>query len=180
MTEPRVTVYGAYWCPDCRRAKKFLGEQFVPYKWVDIEQDKDGEMYVLQKNEGKRIIPTIVFEDNTFLVEPSNADLAKKLGLKTEAKKVYYDLIIIDMVPPALDATDFYYQLQALRPELTQRLLFISSGIVNDYMRALLEQTDGYLIRKPFSVADIEAGIRHAWEIGKETNELSGHNDLDA
>ena len=104
MTEPRVTVYGAYWCPDCRRAKKFLGEQFIPYKWVDIEQDKDGEMYVLQKNEGKRIIPTIVFEDDTFLVEPSNAELAKKLGLKTEAKKVYYDLIIIGGGPAGLTA----------------------------------------------------------------------------
>ena len=31
MAEAKVTVYGAYWCPDCRRAKKFLGEQFVPY-----------------------------------------------------------------------------------------------------------------------------------------------------
>jgi thioredoxin reductase (NADPH) len=104
MTEPRVTVYGAYWCPDCRRAKKFLGEQFIPYKWVDIEQDKNGEMYVLQKNEGKRIIPTIVFEDDTFLVEPSNAELAKKLGLKTEAKKTYYDLIIIGGGPSGLTA----------------------------------------------------------------------------
>ena len=102
MTDPRVTVYGAYWCPDCRRAKKFLGEQFIPYKWVDIEQDKDGERYVLQKNEGKRIIPTIVFEDDSFLVEPSNAELAKKLGLKTEAKKVYYDLIIIGGGPAGL------------------------------------------------------------------------------
>ena len=104
MTDPRVIVYGAYWCPDCRRAKKFLGEQFIPYKWVDIEQDKDGEMYVLQRNEGKRIIPTIEFEDDTFLVEPSNAELAKKLGLKTEAKKVYYDLIIIGGGPAGLTA----------------------------------------------------------------------------
>ncbi len=104
MTDPRVTIYGAYWCPDCRRAKKFLGEQFIPYRWVDIEQDKDGEMYVLQRNEGKRIIPTIVFEDDTFLVEPSNAELAKKLGLKTEAKKVYYDLIIIGGGPAGLTA----------------------------------------------------------------------------
>ncbi len=104
MVESKVTVYGAYWCPDCRRAKKFLGEQFVPYKWVDIEQDKDGEMYVLQKNEGKRIIPTIVFEDGSFLVEPSNAELAKKLGLKTQAKKTYYDLIIIGGGPAGLTA----------------------------------------------------------------------------
>ena len=104
MTESKVTIYGAYWCPDCRRAKKFLGEQFVPYKWVDIEQDKEGEKYVLQKNDGKRIIPTIVFDDDSFLVEPSNAELAKKLGLKTEAKKTYYDLIIIGGGPAGLTA----------------------------------------------------------------------------
>ena len=104
MADAKVTIYGAYWCPDCRRAKKFLGEQFIPYKWVDIEQDKDAEAYVLERNNGKRIIPTIVFEDDTFLVEPSNAELAKKLGLKTEAKKTYYDLIIIGGGPAGLTA----------------------------------------------------------------------------
>ena len=104
MSESKITIYGAYWCPDCRRAKKFLGEQFVPFKWIDIEQDKEAEQYVLQKNNGKRIIPTIVFEDDSFLVEPSNAELAKKLGLKTEAKKTYYDLIIIGGGPAGVAA----------------------------------------------------------------------------
>lgn len=105
MAESRVTVYGAYWCPDCRRSKKFLGEQFIPYRWIDIEQDLAGEAYVLEKNNGKRIIPMIVFEDGSFLVEPTNAELAKKLGLKTEAKKVYYDLIIIGGGPAGLTAS---------------------------------------------------------------------------
>jgi len=104
MVDAKVTVYGAYWCPDCRRAKKFLGEQFVPFQWVDIEQDKNGEMFVLEKNQGKRIIPTIVFQDGSFLVEPTNAELAKKLGLTTEAKKTYYDLIIIGGGPAGLTA----------------------------------------------------------------------------
>jgi thioredoxin reductase (NADPH) len=105
MNDPKVTVYGAYWCPDCRRAKKFLGEQFIPYRWVDIEQDKEGEQYVLRRNNGKRIIPTIVFEDDSFLVEPSNAELARKLGLNTEAKKNYYDLIIVGGGPAGLTAS---------------------------------------------------------------------------
>jgi thioredoxin reductase (NADPH) len=104
MAESKVTVYGAYWCPDCRRSKKFLGEQFIPYQWVDIEQDKEAEAIVLKKNNGKRIIPMILFEDGSFLVEPSNAELAKKLGLKTEAKKIYYDLIIVGGGPAGLTA----------------------------------------------------------------------------
>src|SRR5262249_3103206 len=55
-------------------------------------------------NGGKRIIPTIVFDDGSFLVEPSNAELARKLGLATEAQKTYYDLIIIGGGPAGLTA----------------------------------------------------------------------------
>jgi glutaredoxin len=39
MVASKVTVYGACWCADCRRAEKFPGERFIPYRWVDIEQD---------------------------------------------------------------------------------------------------------------------------------------------
>ncbi len=102
MREPQITVYGAHWCPDCRRSKQFLGEHQIPYNWVDIEQDPAGEQHVLQKNDGKRIIPTIEFADGTMLVEPSNAELAKKLGLKLTAERSHYDLIIVGGGPAGL------------------------------------------------------------------------------
>ncbi len=38
MSKNAITVYGAHWCPDCRRSKQFLGEQQIPYIWVDIEE----------------------------------------------------------------------------------------------------------------------------------------------
>ncbi|MCA9961689.1 MAG: FAD-dependent oxidoreductase, partial [Anaerolineales bacterium] len=104
MTEPTVTVYGAYWCPDCRRSKQFLGEHQIPYNWVNIEEDKEAEAYVIQVNDGKRIIPTIVFADHSVLVEPSNAELAAKLGLKTSASRSHYDLIVIGGGPAGLTA----------------------------------------------------------------------------
>ena len=104
MNEPNITVYGAYWCPDCRRSKQFLGEHQIPYRWVDIEQDPTGEAYVLQKNDGKRIIPTIEFADGSILVEPSNAELAVKLGLKTTAERHHYDLMIVGGGPAGLTA----------------------------------------------------------------------------
>lgn len=39
MTQPEITVYGAYWCADCRRSKQFLGEHQIPYNWADIERE---------------------------------------------------------------------------------------------------------------------------------------------
>ncbi|HZY40813.1 MAG TPA: FAD-dependent oxidoreductase, partial [Anaerolineae bacterium] len=105
MTHTNLTVYGATWCGDCKRAKKFLGEQRVHYEWVDVEQDAAGLALVERMNKGKRIIPTIVFhDDDGFLVEPSNAELAKKLGLQTAARLSYYDLICIGGGPASLTA----------------------------------------------------------------------------
>ncbi|MFO7461531.1 MAG: glutaredoxin domain-containing protein, partial [Desulfatiglandales bacterium] len=58
-----ISLFGAHWCPDCRRSKQFLGEHQIPYNWIDIEQNPEAERFVLEKNKGKRIIPTIVFSD---------------------------------------------------------------------------------------------------------------------
>lgn len=102
MSHTKLTVYGAPWCGDCKRAKKFLGEQCVHYDWVDVEQDAAGLALVERVNGGKRIIPTIVFADESILVEPSNAELAAKLGLQTRAKCPYYDLICIGGGPASL------------------------------------------------------------------------------
>jgi thioredoxin reductase (NADPH) len=104
MSTPAITVYGAHWCPDCRRSKQFLGEHQIPYHWVDIEQDPAAEQLVIAKNEGKRIIPTIVFEDGSFLVEPSNATLAVKLGLKTSVARKHFPLIVVGGGPAGLTA----------------------------------------------------------------------------
>src|SRR3970282_1294617 len=90
-----ITVYGAPWCPDCRRSKQFLGEQRIGYAWVDIEEDKTAQALVREKNNGRQIIPTIVFEDGSFLAEPTNDELARKLGLSLKAERSFYEMIII-------------------------------------------------------------------------------------
>jgi thioredoxin reductase (NADPH) len=104
MSKSEITVYGAHWCPDCRQSKQFLGEHQIPYNWIDIEEDKQAEEFVVQTNNGKRIIPTITFADGSFLVEPGNAELAAKLGLKTTASRNHYDLIILGGGPAGLTA----------------------------------------------------------------------------
>ncbi len=100
----QITVYSTVWCPDCKRAKKFFGEQRVPYVNIDIEQDPEAMAYVEKANNGMRIIPTIVFPDGSILVEPSNAELARKLGLQTRAQRQFYDVIVIGGGPAGLTA----------------------------------------------------------------------------
>lgn len=42
-TNTEIIVYGADWCPDCRRAKRILEENKTVYHWVDIDKDREGE-----------------------------------------------------------------------------------------------------------------------------------------
>ena len=99
-----IQVYGAPWCPDCRSSKKFLGEHRVEYDWIDIDQDAEGLRFVEELQNGGRTIPTVIFSDGSRLLEPSNEELAVKLGLNIEAERAFYDLAIIGGGPAGLAA----------------------------------------------------------------------------
>ena len=99
-----LTVYGASWCPDCRRAKQFLAAHRIAYDWIDLEEHPDASAEVEARNGGKRIIPTIVFPDGSFLAEPSNDELAERVGLSRAAMRREYDLVIVGGGPTGLTA----------------------------------------------------------------------------
>jgi thioredoxin reductase (NADPH) len=99
-----ITVIGATWCPDCRRAKDFLSEQRVAFDWIDLEQHPEATELVEKINGGSRSIPTIIFPDGTHLIEPGNDELAEKLGLTRSAKSSTYDVIIVGGGPTGLTA----------------------------------------------------------------------------
>ncbi|MFL5663897.1 MAG: FAD-dependent oxidoreductase [Ktedonobacteraceae bacterium] len=102
MAQATIKLYGTNWCSDCKRSKKFLGEQRIHYEFINIEEDMEGQAFVQKVQNGGLTIPTIVLEDGTLLIEPSNAELAAKLGLETNAKCEFYDLIIVGGGPTAL------------------------------------------------------------------------------
>ncbi len=77
-----IVIYSTVWCPDCRRAKEFLNKHQVPYQNVNIEEDLQALAFVEQVNGGMHVVPTIAFPDGTILAEPSNLQLATKLGLR--------------------------------------------------------------------------------------------------
>jgi len=104
VAKDTITVIGASWCPDCRRAKEFLGEHRVAYDWIDLEQHPEAIELVERINGGSRSIPTIVFPDGSHLVEPGNDELAEKLGITRSATSSTYDVVIIGGGPTGLTA----------------------------------------------------------------------------
>ena len=72
-------MYGADWCGDCRRSKRFLDENSVAYNYIDVETDTSASDKVIEINGGMRSIPVILFPDGTHLTEPSDNALKEKL-----------------------------------------------------------------------------------------------------
>ncbi|MCE7735939.1 MAG: FAD-dependent oxidoreductase [Candidatus Heimdallarchaeota archaeon] len=96
--------YGTPWCSDCKRTKTYLGEQRIPFNWIDIDAEEESALFVESVNQGKRKVPTIVFSDGSVLVEPSNADLAAKLGISSELEHDFHDVLIVGGGPAGLTA----------------------------------------------------------------------------
>ncbi len=80
--EQSVKVYGALWCHDCRRTLRFLKDRQIRFEWVDLDEHPEEKAVVRRRNAGMEVIPTIIFADGSFLSEPSNETLARKLGLE--------------------------------------------------------------------------------------------------
>jgi mycoredoxin len=81
MPEQKIVVYGTEWCGDCFRTRQFLRKHSISFIFRNIDHDKQAEQFVLSTNHGVRSVPTIIFEDGTVLVEPSNRELAERLGV---------------------------------------------------------------------------------------------------
>jgi mycoredoxin len=81
-----LTIYTAFWCPDCRVAKRFLNEHGIPYKEIDIESTPGAAEEVVRQT-GKRAIPQFVIDGEW--VQPYRigegflyAEMEKRLGIK--------------------------------------------------------------------------------------------------
>lgn len=178
MSHTNIKLYGTYWCSDCKRSKKFLGEQRVHYDFIDIEEDPEGQAIVRELQKGGMTIPTIVFEDGSVLVEPSNAELAAKLGLETRAKCEFYDLVTVGGGPTAL-TTAIYTARDGYDVLVIER-----SGLGGQ--AGITERLDNYpgfpegVTGAEFAERIIEQAKRYGVELLSAQNVVQVGNDLDA
>ncbi len=102
-----VRVLGHRWSPRSYAIRDFLARNQLPYRWLDVEAaERDKEvrdaLEIVQRE--SLTLPATIFQDGSALSDPSQSDLAARLGLRTNATTSFYDLLIVGGGPAGLAA----------------------------------------------------------------------------
>lgn len=100
-----IRVVGNRWSPRSHQVKDFLARNQVPYQWLDIELEAEAQKLVeYAESNAQQQLPLVLFPDGSRLIDPSNLEIAARIGLKTQAERPFYDLVIIGGGPSGLAA----------------------------------------------------------------------------
>jgi thioredoxin reductase (NADPH) len=119
-----IRVLGNRWSPASHNIKDFLARNHVPYQWLDVETaETDAEVrgvVELLKEDEKSKLPLLIFPNGLRLLQPTLAELAEQVGLKTRAAETFYDLAIVGGGPAGLAAA-VYGASEGLRTVMIER-----------------------------------------------------------
>jgi len=117
-----IQLFGTRWSPKAYELRMFLAQNHLPYQWVDVEQSNTTDSSAaLHKSDGTpETLPLMIFPDGTKFCEPTTADIAKKIGLRTHTDVEFYDLAIVGGGPAGLAAA-VYGASEGLRTVMIER-----------------------------------------------------------
>lgn len=118
----QVRVIGHRWSPRSYEVRDFLARNAVPFRWYALEEVNCEAVRLLAAagQDGRRL-PVVVTADGDPLVDPSDAELAARVGLTTQPSTDFYDLIVVGGGPAGLGAA-VYGGSEGLRTVLVERL----------------------------------------------------------
>ena len=99
-----LRVVGHQWATRSHKIKDFLTKSLVPYRWMDIDRDKEARTLVDATSVSEDQLPAIFFEDGTVLSDPEPRAVAERLGKPLSAAHEVYDLVVVGAGPAGLAA----------------------------------------------------------------------------
>ncbi|HSD62927.1 MAG TPA: FAD-dependent oxidoreductase [Ignavibacteriaceae bacterium] len=99
-----IKIIGYQWSPVSHKIKDFLTGHLIPYRWYDIELNKEAVELLDMHKIDPGDLPVVIFEDGTLLKNPGESEVASKIGLKSTASEEMYDVVIIGAGPAGLAA----------------------------------------------------------------------------
>jgi thioredoxin reductase (NADPH) len=117
---PETKVVGHRWSARSSEVREFLARNQVPYRWYAADEPEGRRLLDAAGADGLAL-PIVITPDGNPLVEPTDAELASRVGLATTPSKDFYDLIVIGGGPAGLGAA-VYGASEGLRTVLVERL----------------------------------------------------------
>jgi thioredoxin reductase (NADPH) len=100
-----VKLVGSRFSRDSRRLREFLARNRQPYQWIDLEADADADALLRALDIAPSETPIAFIDASHVLRNPSNAQLAAKLGLGARgAPPPLCDLVVVGGGPAGLAA----------------------------------------------------------------------------
>jgi len=115
-----IRIIGFQWSPKSHRLKEFLSGNLVPYLWMDVEENKDAEQYLVSAKSTYSDLPLVVLKDGSFLSNPELPQLATSVGLQQKPLSEMYDVLIIGAWPAGL-AASVYGSCEGLKTLLVEK-----------------------------------------------------------
>ncbi|MFD5949127.1 FAD-dependent oxidoreductase [Streptomyces collinus] len=98
-------IIGSRYSPDTRRLREFAARNRLPHRWIDLETDEEAEELLRRFGVGPEETPLVIWRDTTLLRNPSNAELARLIGLPSLPPGNHHgDLLIVGSGPAGLAA----------------------------------------------------------------------------
>src|SRR6202045_4228398 len=117
---PEAKVVGHRWSARSSEVREFLARNQVPYRWYSSEETEGQRLLAAAKTDGLAL-PVVITPDGDPMVEPTDAELAARVGLATTPSQDFYDLIVIGGGPAGLGAA-VYGASEGLRTVLVEQL----------------------------------------------------------
>jgi thioredoxin reductase (NADPH) len=99
-----IRVIGLRWSPTDHAVRDFLSRNRIEYKWLDPDATPEAAALLKEKGLDDAKLPVVVFGDGTAMVQPSTLELAERIGLRTQAREEFYDVIVVGAGPAGLAA----------------------------------------------------------------------------
>jgi thioredoxin reductase (NADPH) len=102
-----LRIVGSRFSPDTHRLRDFAARNRLPHRWIDLEEDRQAESLLRQLNIPAEDTPVVILYGQQVLRNPSNADLARMIGLPTlepSAEEHVHDLLVVGAGPAGLAA----------------------------------------------------------------------------
>ena len=99
-----VQVVGTRWGALDHEIREFLTRNHVGYRWLNPQTQPEALDVLKSRGVDDTRLPVVIFSDGTSMVQPSQQELAGKVGLKTQAEQAFYDVVIVGAGPAGLAA----------------------------------------------------------------------------